>query len=89
MAGESRSLDLHGLHPRHLLSAPVSLFPFEWMTKSEMVSLIMKDHPQILDMVWTCSRDFTDEGPCGVCTKCLEWVCKHVAKKSLYKSTGR
>ena len=86
MAGRSRSLDLHGLNPRHLLSAPISLFPFEWMTKSEMVSLIMKDNPGILEMVWTCSGDFTDEGPCGVCTKCLEWkYAKHVAAKSLYK----
>lgn len=86
MAGRSRTLDLHGLHPSHLLSAPISLFPFEWMTKSEMVSLIMKDNPRILELVWTCSGEFTDDKPCGVCTKCLEWkYAKHVAKKSLHK----
>ena len=86
MAGRSRSLDLHGLHPKHLITAPVSLFPFEWMTKSEMVSLIMKDNPRILELVWTCSGEFTDDKPCGVCTKCLEWkYAKHVAKKSLHK----
>ena len=86
MAGRSRSLDLHGLQPHHVLQAPVSLFPFEWMTKSEVVSLLMKDNPALLDLVWTCSGDFKDDIPCGVCTKCLEWkYAKHVAKKSVYK----
>ena len=86
MAGRSRSLDLHGLQPHHVIQAPVSLFPFEWMTKSEVVSLLMKDNPSLLDLVWTCSGDFKDDIPCGVCTKCLEWkYAKHVAKKSVYK----
>ena len=42
--------------------------------------------PSLLDLVWTCSGDFKDDIPCGVCTKCLEWkYAKHVAKKSVYK----
>ena len=46
----------------------------------------MKDNPSLLDLVWTCSGDFKDDIPCGVCTKCLEWkYAKHVAKKSVYK----
>ena len=86
MSGRSRSLDLHGLKSHHIINAPISLFPFEWLTKSEMVSLIMKDNPNILDLVWSCSGDFKDDIPCGVCIKCLEWkYAKHVAKKSIYK----
>ena len=85
MAGRSRSLDLHGLQVHDFMPCPMNLFPFEWMSKSEMVSLIRKADEKLLDLVFSCNNPKGNE-MCGECTKCQEWkYSKHVAWKSQFK----
>ena len=85
-SGISKQLDLHGLHPREVINCPMNLFPFEWLTKSEVVAIIHRYDSKLLDLVWTCSGEFKDDTPCGECTKCLEWkYARHVAWKSQLK----
>ena len=85
-AGISRQLDLHGLQPKEFLNTPMNLFPFEWLSKSEVVAIIHRANKQLLDLVWTCSGEFENNTPCGKCTKCLEWkYARHVAWKSQLK----
>ena len=85
-AGMSRQLDLHGLQPKEVLNCPINLFPFEWLTKSEVVAILHRANKELLDLVWTCNGDFKDDIPCGKCTKCLEWkYARHVAWKSQLK----
>lgn len=84
MAGRSRTLDLHGVKPHHILSCPVNIFPFEWMTKSEMIAMILQSNRGLINLIWTCSSDL--EEPCGTCTKCMEWKYNyHLAQKSILK----
>ena len=85
-AGMSRQLDLNGLQPKEVLNCPINLFPFEWLTKSEVVAILHRANKELLDLVWTCNGDFKDDIPCGKCTKCLEWkYARHVAWKSQLK----
>ena len=85
-AGISRQLDLHGLESKEFLKTPINLFPFEWLSKSEVVAIIHRANKELLDLVWTCSGEFENDTPCGKCTKCLEWkYARHVAWKSQLK----
>ncbi len=90
-AGQSHQLEVHGVKPRHIVQAPLNVFPFEYLYKSEIISMITQDKPELLDIVWGCSGEYKVEKgfeyiPCGKCTKCLEFnYAKHTAKKSLFK----
>ena len=83
--GWSKTLDPHGIHPRHVLRLPINLFPFEWMQKSEIVAALIQAKPDLLELVHSCIKTINKK-PCEVCTKCIELTyAKRVAMKSVNK----
>jgi len=89
--GWSQTLDPHGIKPHHIIKLPTNVFPFEWMQKSELVAMLLKAEPKLLEMVWSCTGelDLMSNGkylPCGKCDKCIELTySKKVAWKSVHK----
>ena len=93
MASQSSQLDMHGVNPDIIAKAPKNIFPFEHLTKSEMIAMIHQSDKELLDMVWCCTGQtgtgrivIKDNKPCGKCTKCHEWKsARTVAWKSIFK----
>lgn len=72
----SNQWDMHGLDWRHFLKVPHALFPMEYLTKSEIISIMMRKHPDLVKNTWTCIRPVKEENnykQCGQCPKCNEW----------------
>lgn len=101
LAQMSYQLDLHGVTAEHIMNAPINIFPYETLYKSEVVSMIAKNLWHFAkDNIWYCyppdrkleqvakikkNKDGSYT-PCGECIKCTEW--KHavqVANKSVFK----
>ena len=55
MASQSSQLDMHGVNPDIIAKAPKNIFPFEYLTKSEMIAMIHQSDKELLDMVWCCT----------------------------------
>lgn len=55
-----------------VLDLPINLFPFEWMTKVELVSLLIRTDKKLYDMIFSCNNPTKDYKACGRCRKCLE-----------------
>jgi len=100
LAQRSYQLDLHGCSAEMLLNAPINLFPFETLNKSEVISMLAKNHwKEMQNLIWYCypptskpeltekiSKTPTGYKPCGECFKCTEWKqAVQVANKSVYK----
>ena len=101
LAQKSYQLDLHGVSAQDVMFAPINIFPYETLYKSEVVSMIAKNLWDFAKHnIWYCYppdrktelvkkiKKKEDGGyiPCGECIKCIEW--KHavqVANKSVYK----
>ena len=77
------SLDRHGLNMKSLTRIPVNIFPYEFLTKSEIASILYRENKELANLVWSCGGfqkikihkiDKTILGyvPCGKCSKCLE-----------------
>lgn len=99
-AQKSYQLDMHGVAAQHVLEAPINIFPFETLYKSEILSMLAKN---IWDFgkenIWYCYPPQADKNvekikhnpdgsytPCGNCIKCTEWKnAVQVANKSVYK----
>ena len=82
---------MHGLSAGVVMNAPINIFPFETLHKSEVVSLIAKNLWNFAkDNIWYCWGDAekTEDGykPCGTCNKCIEWKqAVQVANLSVFK----
>ncbi len=88
-AEKSFQLDIHGVSAEHILNAPINVFPFETLTKSEVLSVMAKNHWKVMNShIWYCFPCNTLEKdkynkikhnpdgsytPCGECGKCIEW----------------
>ena len=93
-AQKSFQLDMHGVHAGVVMNAPINIFPFETLHKSEIVSLIAKNLWDFAkDNIWYCyprkgDVEKTEDGykPCGTCDKCIEWKqAVQVANLSVFK----
>jgi len=100
-AERSYQLDIHGVSADTVLTAPINIFPFETLHKSEVVSMLAKNLWSFAkDNIWYCYPSENDtenvekikhnpDGsytPCGNCIKCTEWKnAVQVANKSVYK----
>ena len=94
-AQRSYQLDMHGVAASTVLEAPINIFPFETLHKSEVLSLLAKNLWDFAkESIWYCEDNLGNikhnpDGsytPCGNCSKCIEW--KHavqVANQSVYK----
>lgn len=98
---KSYQLDIHGVAASTILEAPINIFPFETLHKSEVISMLAKNLWNFAkDNIWYCYPSpqrnpelvakikKTEEGytPCGECIKCTEWKnAIQVANKSVYK----
>ena len=101
LAQKSYQLDLHGVAAHEVMNAPINIFPYETLYKSEVVSMLAKNLWHFAqDNIWYCypsDRDperiakigRTKDGgytPCGECIKCTEWKnAVQVANKSTFK----
>ena len=97
----SYQLDLHGVAAQHVLEAPINIFPFETLHKSEIISMLAKNLWDFAKKnIWYChpiqNQVYLEEKikhnpdgsytPCGECIKCIEWKnAVQVANKSVYK----
>ena len=79
----SDSLDGHGFSMKAILKTPEVRYPFEYMSKSELIAFIMQTEPEIYKYLWTCGTPkaaLKDKGeitgylPCGKCKKCIEFI---------------
>ena len=93
-AQKSFQLDMHGVNAGVVMNAPINIFPFETLHKSEIVSLIAKNLWDFAkDNIWYCyprkgDVEKTEDGykPCGACNKCIEWQqAVQVANRSVFK----
>ena len=100
-AQRSHQLDMHGVPAKVLLEAPINVFPFETLHKSEILSMLAKNlWTTMKSHVWYCYPSqthqpelvdkirVTDNGwiPCGECGKCIEWKqAVQVANQSVFK----
>ena len=75
------SLDRHGVTMEALTTIPLNLFPFEFLTKSEIASILFRTNKDMADLVWSCSHyekiakvgeKIVNYIPCGKCSKCVE-----------------
>ena len=100
-AQKSYQLDMHGVAAATVLEAPINIFPFETLYKSEILSMLAKNLWDFAkENIWYCYPSHKDVEnlqkikhnpngsytPCGSCEKCIEW--KHavnVANSSVYK----
>tara|TARA_E500000318_G_scaffold23685_1_gene24039 strand:+ start:779 stop:1522 length:744 start_codon:yes stop_codon:yes gene_type:complete len=100
-AQRSYQLDMHGVAAQEVINAPINIFPFETLYKSEILSMLAKNLWDFAkENIWYCypsSKDIENGNnikhnpdgsytPCGSCGKCIEW--KHavnVANSSVYK----
>jgi len=75
-------LDGSGVDLKEVRQVPQILNPLDFLTKSEMYALIIRECPEMLDMVWTCFQPkgtlkgkdgkITGYIPCNTCYKCAE-----------------
>lgn len=94
-AQKSAQLDIHGVSAGTILQAPINIFPFETLQKSEVMAMLAKNifkkdvYPST--GIWYCLSDKvekTEEGykPCGKCEKCIEWQSSvDIANRSWFK----
>jgi len=86
---QSDAIDAHGIHKKILLNSPINLFPFEHLTKSEIVGIIGRIEPEILKLSYSCTRGYKilDEWRmCEKCEKCAEWkLAKQIAEQAKFK----
>ena len=77
----SDCLDGTGVQLSAAREVPEVRNPLEFLTKSEMYALIMREEPKMLELMWTCilpKGEIKKDGkiigyePCKVCYKCQE-----------------
>lgn len=66
-----------------VMNLPVNIFPFEWMTKAEIISLLVRSNKELYDLIFTCNNPTDDLKTCGRCKKCAErWFSEKTAKQA-------
>ena len=91
----SDSLDGSGVKLENIREVPQIMNPLDFLTKAEMYALIIRECPDMLNLVWTC---FNPQGtlkekgkitgyiPCEVCYKCQELKqAKKTAADAVYR----
>jgi len=77
----SDCLDSSGVSLDALVKTPEIRNPMEFMTKAELLALIMREEPEAVNLIWTCSNpqgkikvdgEMKGYAPCGKCFKCVE-----------------
>lgn len=80
--GQSEALDGTDLKWSEFYKTPEIICPGDFLTKAEMLGMIMAHDPKLLELIWTCTKpkgvlkkdgDITDYVPCNKCNKCLEY----------------
>ena len=78
---ESDALDASNISYEVLGQTPQLISPGEFLTKSEMLAMMMTRDPNLVELIWTCptpkgvlknKEEITGYVPCGVCYKCQE-----------------
>lgn len=86
---QSDAIDAHGIHKKVLLNSPINLFPFEHLTKSEVVGIIGRIEPKTLDLAFSCVRGYQlleEWKMCEKCNKCTEWqLAKQIAGQAKFR----
>ena len=86
----SDCLDTSGVHFDAIRDVPEVRNPLDFMSKAEMLSLIMRHDPNLYKMIWTCispkgtltkDDEITGYIPCGECYKCGEFKAAHKLAK--------
>ena len=81
--------DMHGVKWDAFINMPISLFPLEYLTKSEIIGIVMQEHPELVKKIWTCVSPIKQENnykQCKKCSKCTEWSSAlRVAKQARLK----
>ena len=90
----SNQYDMHGLEWKHFLTIPHVLWPLEYLTKSEIIGIMIRKHPDLVKNTWTCIRPVKEENnykQCGQCPKCNEWssALRQAKNSSLKVMEGR
>ena len=79
---ESDALDASNISYEVLGQTPQLISPGEFLTKSEMLAMMMTRDPNLVELIWTCPKpkgvlkskdEITGYVPCGACYKCLEF----------------
>ena len=82
----SDCLDSSGVHFDAIREVPEIRNPLDFMTKAELLSLIMRHDPNLYEMIWSCpfpkgtlknEDEITGYIPCGECYKCGEFKAAH------------
>jgi len=82
----SDCLDSSGAHFNAIRDVPEVRNPLDFMSKAEMLSLIMRHDPNLYEMIWSCpfpkgtltkDDEITGYIPCGECYKCGEFKAAH------------
>tara|TARA_B100001778_G_scaffold110137_2_gene90135 strand:+ start:4519 stop:5334 length:816 start_codon:yes stop_codon:yes gene_type:complete len=77
----SDSLDGSGVKLDAVREVPQIINPLDFLTKAELYALIVREAPEMLDLIWTCFNPqgtLKEDGkvvgyvPCGKCYKCME-----------------
>lgn len=86
---QSDAIDAHGILKKAFLNSPINLFPFEHLTKSEVVALIGRYDKELLKLSYSCVKGYKilDEWKmCEKCEKCAEWkLAKQIAGQAKFK----
>ena len=86
--------ELAGMKWKVFKNLPQWVFPFECLTKAEIIGMLMMEYPELMNMTWTCHYPkrrvkMGDGGagqlyPCGKCDKCIEYTgAFNTAKRAL------
>jgi hypothetical protein len=77
----SDCLDSSGVSIEALVKTPEIRNPMEFMTKAELIALIMRYAPEAVNLIWTCPNpqgkikvdgEMKGYAACGKCFKCME-----------------
>ena len=77
--------DLHGMQFGLFKKIPQIVFPFEYLTKSEIIGIMATHDKEVLSMIWTCTNPINGK-PCRQCHKCIEYAAaKNTARRAKKK----
>jgi hypothetical protein len=96
----SDSLDGHGFSIEAIIKTPEVRYPFEYMSKSELLAFVKQTDPEAYKLLWTCATPkgtLKEEGeivgyvPCHNCKKCGEFKAAEIkAMEAVHRvATGK
>ena len=85
LARRTKQYELCGNKIADTAYIPVWVFPFEYLTKAEIIGMVANSYPELMKMVWTCHNPIEDK-PCKKCSKCIEY---RAANDSAWRASKR